>query len=140
MANLRDLAARLMKQDQALSQKASDLAVKVATAIITDLANETPVDTSKALSNWLISLDTPTSLEITAHSAGRKGSTQEASVQQTIADAVSVLKTKKPGQIIIITNNLPYIRVLNDGSSSQQPAGFVERAQLIGRVIMKQGL
>ncbi len=60
-----------------------------------------------------------------------------ASAAETINQARAVLATKKPGQKIYITNNLPYIRRLNDGYSKQAPAGFVERAVLIGRKMRK---
>ena len=54
-----------------------------------------------------------------------------------LADAMAVIEKAKPGVPIFITHNLLYIRALNAGSSSQAPAGFVERSALIGRNIAK---
>uniref|UniRef100_A0AAU6W0T0 Tail completion protein n=1 Tax=Pseudomonas phage Pavpe01 TaxID=3138545 RepID=A0AAU6W0T0_9VIRU len=131
--NLLDLAERLEKKKAAIETAASDAAVFVAVTIVADLAYKTPVDTSQALSSWIVTLDDPASIVGKAHYPGEKGSTQKASAAETIAAAQAALKNKKPGQHIFITNNQPYIKRLNDGYSKQQAAGFVERAALIGR-------
>lgn len=127
------LADSLERKAKAIDQAASQTAVDTALAIVGDLAYKTPVDTSQALSNWQVTLDEPASAFISPHYPGEGGSTQRASAQETINRAKAVLANKKPGQKIYITNNAPYIKRLNDGYSGQQPAGFVERAVLIGR-------
>lgn len=133
MASLLDLADEMDKlAGTAIPQEVSDFTVKVAITILTDLVYHTPVDTSKALSNWLGSLDAPAVGTIDAHFPGEKGSSQRASAAETIDAAKAVWASKQPGQSIFITNNLPYIQRLNEGYSGQQPAGFVERAELIG--------
>lgn len=133
MGNLLDLAERMDKLADKVGEASSEHAKKVALTIVGDLAYHTPVDESTALSNWIVTLDSPSTAKIDAHFLGDSGSTQKASAQETIDRAKQVLATKKPGQRIFITNNLPYIRRLNDGYSAQAPAGFVERAVLIGR-------
>jgi hypothetical protein len=130
---LLDLAERMEKIAKALPKAASDLAVETALAIVGDLSFKTPVDTSKALSNWIVTLGAASGDKISPHYPGKGGSTQKASAETNLALAKAVLKHKKPGQPIFITNNLPYIRRLNNGYSGQQPAGFVERSVLIGR-------
>lgn len=131
--NLLDLAERLEKKKAAIQTAASDAAVFVAVTIVGDLAYHTPVDTSQALSSWIVTLNDPTGIVGKAHYPGLGGSTQNASARETIELAKRMLANKKPGQKIYITNNQPYIKRLNDGYSAQQPAGFVERAALIGR-------
>jgi hypothetical protein len=121
-----------------LDKFASEIAVKATIEIIRDLVNITPVDTSQAISNWQISLNNKTSEIIKPYVPGYRGSTKRASADEVIAKAISILKTKTPGQSIWIQNNLPYIRRLNDGYSRQAPAGYVERSLLIGRIIIKQ--
>lgn len=134
MANdLLGLADRLERKAKSIEKSASQTAVDTALAIVGDLAYKTPVDTSEALSNWIVTLDSPATQRISPHYPGEGGSTQRASAAETINNAKAVLKNKKPGQTIFITNNAPYIRKLNDGSSAQAPAGFVERAALLGR-------
>jgi hypothetical protein len=138
MGNLNDLADRLDKINAGINKAASDIAVKVAETIVADLAFHTPVDTSKALSNWRVSLNTPISGNIGPHYPGKFGSSQKLSAQETIAEARLILKVKLPGEKIYITNNLPYIQLLNDGTHSKQPGAFVERALLLGRKISKE--
>lgn len=135
--SLLDLAASLEKKARAIDEAASKLAVDTALTIVGDLAFKTPVDTSQALSNWIVTLETPSSDKIKPHFPGEGGSSQKSSAGETINQARAVLTKKKPGQKIYITNNLPYIRRLNDGYSKQTPAGFVERAVLIGRKMRK---
>jgi hypothetical protein len=116
------------------SARANDLSVKAAETILTDLLRSTPADTGKAISNWIVSLDEPSRLELPSYAPGKKGST--AVVCQTIAleAAIFVLRSKLAGQTIYICNSLPYIRVLDGGSSTQEPEGFVDRAMLLGRL------
>lgn len=134
---LLDLAESLERKAKSIDEAASKLAVDTALTIVADLAYKTPVDTSQALSNWIVTVGSPSSEKIKPHYPGEGGSTQKASAAETINKAREVLKSKKPGQVIFITNNLPYIRRLNDGYSKQAPAGFVERSVLIGRKMRK---
>jgi len=133
VATLLDLANSLEKKAAAINAAASQLAVDTALAIVGDLVYHTPVDTTKALSNWTVTLDAPASDYLPAFYPGKGGETQVASAQEALALAKAVLAKKQPGQTIFISNNAPYIVRLNDGYSGQQPAGFVERAVLIGR-------
>lgn len=141
MPNLHDLASRLTTLSKnGFDEAANQLKVKIATAVITNLIYDTPVDSSQALSNWQITLTDPSAHRIPSYVPGFKGSSQNASSEIALATALRILKTVKPGQSVWIQNVLPYIRRLNDGYSSQAPAGFVERAQLIGRTVSQQGL
>lgn len=130
---LLDLAISLERRVNKLDEEASNAAVQVALTILGDLVYVTPVDTSKALSNWQASLDEPPSDSIQPYYPGEQGSTQRASAQAALNAAKAILRGKKPGDTIYLSNLLPYIRRLNDGYSAQAPAGFVERAVLLGR-------
>lgn len=135
--NLLDLAERLERKSAAIEEAASNVASSVAEGILYDLVYHTPVDTSKALSSWIVTLDNPSDYVGKAHFVGSQGSTQQASAQAAIAEGKKVLASKKPKQKIFITNNQPYIRRLNDGWSKQQPAGFVQRSTLLGRKLVE---
>lgn len=137
MGNLLDLAARLEKQAKTIRSVASDRAVFAAKELLKTLVYQTPVDTSTARSNWQISLDTPLFNFIEAYEYGSFGSTASVSSQAAIFVGNEKLKEKKPGQSIFITNNAPYIRDLNSGTSRQAPAGFVESSVLIVRKKLK---
>lgn len=133
MANdLLKLANRLNKYADKIETSASDAVVKAATAILTKLSVTTPVDTSRALSSWIVTLDNPSSDKNLPYVHGKKGSSANASAKVMLRVGYAVLKTKKPGQTVYITNNQPYINELNNGSSQQQPAGFIERSVMVG--------
>jgi hypothetical protein len=130
---LLDLANDLDGLNGKVSVASSEHAKKVALTIVGDLAYHTPVDTSKALSNWDVTLDAPASGKHGPHYPGKHGSTFSQSAAETLERAKAILANKQPGQSIFITNNLPYIKRLNEGYSAQAPAGFVERALLLAR-------
>lgn len=130
---LLDLANRMKRYSKAVDKAVSEHVSKVVLTMVGDLAYHTPVDTSRALSNWIVSLGNPTFKRIDPYVPGEFGSSRNASAQETIAAAKAVLANKKPGQTVYIVNDQPYIRRLNDGTHSKQPGGFVERAALIGR-------
>ena len=136
--SLSDLARILDNKVDAIKEAASDAAVKTAVTVVSDLAFKTPVDTSDAISNWQTELNTPASGERNPYFTGSRGSTQLASANATIQNAKAKLVGKKPDQDIFISNLLPYIADLNNGTSAQAPAGFVERAILIGRKSAKR--
>lgn len=133
MGNLLDLAKRCEALADGIPLAASELASSVARVVHKDLVTVTPVDTSKALSNWVLTVEEPWALYLPAHIEGEAGSTREDSGQLALAAGEQQLALKKPGVPIFIQNNAPYIRRLNDGWSAQEPAGFVERAVLLGR-------
>lgn len=130
--NLNELAKSLEDRAKSLPLIANRLAMHVAQTIVNELATKTPVDTSKAISNWQVTLNAPATAEINAHFEGSKGSTYGASSAETIALCRMILKGKQPGQTIFITNNASYITELNMGTSMQAPAGFVQAAIYVG--------
>ncbi|MGB5810117.1 MAG: hypothetical protein WBG86_06275 [Polyangiales bacterium] len=79
----------------------------------------TPVDTGFARGNWRPSLNTPSPTPI---------STLDPSGQATISRIETVGKLWRVGDTAYIVNRAPYIGRLNQGSSPQAPAGFVQAA------------
>jgi hypothetical protein len=131
---LLDMAKSLDRRAAAFGERTNAHTQRRVIAAIRYLAYETPVDTSRALSNWQVSLDYPVEYGRQPFYTGAAGSTREASAQATIAFAEAILEQRKPGQTIYISNVMPYIRRLNEGSSTQSPGGFVEAAQAIIRM------
>lgn len=128
-------------------------AKEVADAIITDIIENTPADTGTAISNWEVALGSPNTVTRDAFDPSPKGKMRKglwvhtidpiitffANVPSTEGAAREILETKQPGQDIYITNNLPYIKRLNDdGYSHQVAAGFVERALELANVIISK--
>lgn len=106
---------------------------KAVRAGIKYLIAATPVDTTKAESNWLVGIGQPRKSEVEA-----RGETREASGAAVYAEADRVLRTVKAGETVYLTNPTKYIGQLNAGSSSQAPAGFIEAAGLVMREEMKK--
>lgn len=154
MADLGDLAKFMdsLVANSAQAQLANLYAMAVADAIVIDLAYSTPADVGEAISNWQVTLDGEATTILPAYFPSPKGRTRKGvwahtvdpvqtaqfNAPATIDAARAVLRTKAPGQIIFITNNLDYIRLLDQGSSDQAPAGFVERARIIGEQVTQQ--
>ena len=138
MATLTDLATRMRATAKAIPINTNELKKKVVETIETDLVYVTPVDTSNALSKWKVSTAPVTDATFSPYYLGSHGSTRDQSAQEAIADAKQVIDGLKPGEPAYIGNAAPYIRRLNDdGYSKQEPAGFVERAVLIGRKLIQ---
>lgn len=131
--NLLTLAKRMFRVADKIDGAANEIKKQVATVVARDLITVTPVDTSRALSNWIATNGSPANFSVLAYSVGSAGSTKGASMSAAIAAALKEIDAAAPGVPIFLTNNLRYIRRLNDGYSKQAPAGFVERAALIGR-------
>lgn len=140
MADLRQLAANMRRYARELPQRANALAKEVSITILNDLVNITPVDTSAAISNWQVNAGSMPTGTIQPYFPGFRGSTVSQSVSATLEAGLSEIAFKQPGQPLHITNNLDYIIDLNDGSSKQAPANFVERAVLLGDVAASKGL
>lgn len=85
----------------------------------------TPVDTGWARANWVpeIGRARTTTAGTYAQAAAGNASTAE---QQ--AGAAKILSWKLKQGTIHVTNNVPYIIRLNEGSSRQAPRGFVQAA------------
>lgn len=97
--------------------------------LIAELTTVTPVDTSKAISNWQANLRFPvTGKDIPAHYRGVEGSTQPQSASAAFEIAKAILSVRKIGDVVFISNLAKYIVFLNEGSSYQAPSGFIETA------------
>lgn len=125
--NLAQLATRMNHRADTLAKVASDIKKQFARTLVEELIYETPIDTSQALSNWTIGIDTSPNSFIAAHSPGMWGSTFVASSSQAISLAHALIATAGTRQSIWIANNTPYIIDLNNGSSRQAPAMYIEK-------------
>jgi hypothetical protein len=138
MATLDSLAAKLERMAARLDDELKAAKTEVGTAVITALVNTTPVDTSQALSNWQASFGAPNAPSRPPISPGLAGSTRASSASAAIAQAQGVFAITPARAPLFISNSLPYIVPLNEGSSSQAPAGFVARAVLVGNSVLRR--
>ena len=88
------------------------------------LVRNTPVDTGWARANWIPSVGAPNA---TARTNRPTASLVPGAAAEQAAGLAS-LAAFKFGQTAYIVNNVPYIRKLNAGSSTQAPSGFVDRS------------
>ncbi len=137
MAGLNEFSRRMKAHGRKVEANANALVRRVALAVDTTVVLATPVDTGRARSNWQASIGGPASGARDAYAPGTAGSTAGANSREAIDQAKSVIASQRPGQAVHITNNLPYIGKLNEGSSAQAPAGFVETAVLVGIAAVK---
>ena len=121
MASPSVFARRMQRRAQQVEVGASD-AVKSAALVINQVVVlETPVDTGHARANWQIGLVAPITKEIDE---------EDKPGAATIARNNTLIKARTKRVDIILSNNVPYINELNEGSSSLAPAGFVQLAVL----------
>jgi hypothetical protein len=126
MASPHKFAKRMSALGQRIEDNSERLVRKVALAVDSTVVLSTPVDTGRARANWQVEISRPA--QGTREAFDRSG-------QATIDEGRAKISGYKGGTrdaAIHITNNLPYIGKLNEGHSAQAPAGFVEKAVMIG--------
>lgn len=115
-----------------IDRAANVLAVRATEAIDVDLVEHTPVDTTEAVSNWQAGINASPNYPLPPIFPGEKGSTAPQSRREAIAHVQRALKDKDPGAPVYLSNVAEHIVDLNNGTSKQEPAGFVERAIAVG--------
>lgn len=113
-----------------------ELTNNVALYIEGRLVIKTPVDTSKALSNWQVFVGSPAVTDIDAYYPGQSGSTKLLSANFALRIAKNELRIRgrrRIGEPIYISNVVKYIGYLNRGRSQQAPERFVESIVTQGR-------
>lgn len=143
---LNTLASRMASLRAALPGYANSKKIEVVTAIHDSLIQTTPVDTGMAMSNWPVSLNAPEPDMQGAFVPSPRGrmlagewtravepeQTRGANILPAQEQRNVALESCQPGDVVFIANNLPYIQRLNEGSSTQAPAGFVDAAVVVG--------
>lgn len=105
---------------------------RAAVAADTALVTTTPRDTGRAKGNWVASIGQPQ--EIVFHEDDFPSDAEAQS------DAQSVISSWKLGRgPIFITNSLPYIIPLNEGSSAQAPNGMTDAAIQAAQAQLRSG-
>lgn len=123
---MKEIKRKLNKLKITIKEQANLRKIRLAKLIAFNLINNTPVDTSKALSNWIANLSSPYKKTIPPHLLGSNGSSWNVSSGMAYLMAESKIQTAKIGQVIYISNNVDYILLLNMGYSNQAPKNFIE--------------
>ena len=107
-----DMEAYAKKAGASLEETTRSVALELFGSVIKD----TPVDTGRARGNWQTSIGAPASGEV-----DRIGE------REALSELGSESAKFAGGQVIFLTNNLPYIQRLELGWSDQAPSGFVRK-------------
>lgn len=115
--SLDSLDGRLRRVASRLERGVERFVGSVVAEIGKELVPATPVDTGLARGNWRPSLNGPASTPIAF---------LDLTGAATVARIQSIGRQYRLGQTVYIVNRVPYISMLNSGSSPQAPAGFVQ--------------
>lgn len=135
MSDLKTFSRKIRTRAAKVSKNTDGLVKKVILAVDQAVVLATPVDTGRARANWrpsIGSMDSTTLPEPSSPGAG---------LRQALADAEAVSQKYQGGNkspTVHITNSLPYIQYLNDGSSKQAPKNFVNTAILLAISAIRQ--
>lgn len=129
MATLDQFSERIEIIANRFEKNTNKLVRQVALLADQTIVLATPVDTGRARSNWIVSVGCTSVNTISPYSEGKAlGLAETVNAQGAIAQGVSAVSSRKPGQNIFISNNLSYIGDLNNGTSLQAPKNFVKIA------------
>lgn len=116
---LRELAKLSRGLDKGMVRSAARIVQAASFAVETRIKEEMPVDYGRARASW-------------GHWRGGGGSGGGA--------ADSIYQVLDYGLTVIQGSNVEYIDYLNNGSSKQAPAGFVDQAAQAGQMILEDEL
>jgi hypothetical protein len=119
-----EFAARVKSMADLVGGNSTRLVRRVALAVDTTVVMGTPVLTGRARANWQVGLGA--ALSLVKYPTPQKPSSPDAGATEAMSEGGERISGYSGQGDIHITNNLPYIKRLNDGYSSQAPAGYVE--------------
>ena len=123
---------RQIKEEVAIF--ANEVSKDTCLAMVTHGVFNTPVDTSKLISNWTVNFNSapPDGSDIEAHFVGKGGKTRSSSANETINRARIDLSLKQPGDTVYLSNVTPYIGYVNNGTEKIAASNFIEAMVLVG--------
>lgn len=129
MASPKVFAERIRRRARQVEKGASAALRATALVISQTVTLATPVDTGHARANWQVGIDTSITEEIDAN---------DESGAATVSKNAGTIRTAQPRKMIVLSNNVPYILRLNEGSSEQAPAMFIQIAILQAVAALKK--
>ena len=133
------LSAFIKKKTEQICKRIDAYVRRVAISIDQHVVLATPVDTGRARSNWITTINEASYEEIDPYAPGKKlGLSEVENAMAAINQGMEVIQQFKMGNVIYITNNVPYMTFLNNnGHSPQAPPGFIQSAILEGILAIK---
>jgi hypothetical protein len=98
-------------------EKAEKVQKGAALSVFSEIVRKTPVDQGRARANWQVDLNDVDRGIVEAN---------DPTGSKTIAEGSKTIGESELGDTIAISNNLPYIEPLENGSSTQAPNGMVK--------------
>ncbi len=134
------LPRRMNKLGGTIRKGVTRLVQDVAKGIGATVVDTTKVDTGLARSNWRASISAPASGTIPAYAPGTKlGIGEGANASAAKAQQKQAIERFNAAKhvSIFITNNIPYIGALNNGSPVHAPGNMVQLGIQTGRAILQ---
>lgn len=128
MSSLSEFSRQLDAFQRRVEKAALEKLKEAILAVVDEVVTRTPIDTSRARTNWQTIIGRPATAEI-PFSMGSKGSTASQAYQIAMASAITATKSVKLGNRVYVSNAVHYIHVLNTGTSPQAGPNFVEHAR-----------
>ena len=119
--DLRRYPQRLRQLRTAYENGSQDVFRRVVLESLTQIVLRTPVDTGAARANWTVNAGVVGTGSADPDRTDENGS-------QTIINGQNVVLRGPPVDAYVISNALPYIQRLNEGSSAQARARYIERS------------
>lgn len=110
------------EKDKILLELFPTFIIKLSLQVLMGVVMRTPVDTGRARGNWQVSIGATIEGTIERSEKGTIGDPSGA----TVREGELVLSRYSGFQSVFIVNNVEYIEYLNEGSSKQIPANFIE--------------
>lgn len=133
--NFKQLSSTLHKLALGVVENANKRKRTIASAIVSELINETPIDEGRARSNWQASSGSDIKEKIEPYYPGTKGSTASENTSAALSAADKAIRKSVPEVPLYVVNNLEYIEPLNNGHSPQVNPGFIQDAVEGGIII-----
>ncbi|MGI4260847.1 hypothetical protein ACR2VJ_27540 [Klebsiella pneumoniae] len=117
------MAQIVAEMNESISTHVAEIALEIHADLVENPPTGTPIDTGWASVNWWMKTGSaPTGNDGPSGNVASRQAGQQAGIAELASYRIG------SGQSVWITNGVPYIGRLNDGSSQQAPAGFVETA------------
>lgn len=119
--NLAGFERDLDRFAESLSVGTETVVKKIALDVFAGVVRKTPVDKGRARASWVIGVERPADSPILPEDTVFSAAEAQRYAQRELAG----LSELKPFDTVFVSNSLPYIEVLEDGSSRQAPNGMV---------------
>lgn len=120
MSDLRIFAQRMRQRGKSIEERSGQLLGETLVGIAEGVIPHTPIKEGRARRNWQANKAQPLTTYLDAPAVPSDGE------REAISNARAVASKLKSGDAAHLTNNAPYIARLNNGSSTQAPAMFVQ--------------